>query len=141
MFERLLNALVPDEEGRWTNYLIGERIGFNMTTSIRNKIVKQFNDKCKRKMLLVELLHQPYFDDLQKQDFTEESVRYLLDELLRSGLSKDILAQIYGDEDVNEVLLPLFRRCENEKAKLNVLGVIKSIGQKCQKRYLVVGNE
>lgn len=141
MFERLLNAIEVDEVGSWTNYLIGERIGANMTTSVRKKIVKQFNEKCKREILLVNILHPRYFDDLQKQDFTEESIQYLLDELLCSGLSKYILAQILVDEDVNEILLPLISRCKNEKAKSNVLNVIKLIGQKCQKRYLVVDNE
>ncbi len=141
MFERLLNAIEVDEVRTWTNFLIGERIGLNMTSSVRKKIVKQFNEKCKREMLLVNLLHPRYFDNLQKQDFTEESIQYLLGELLCSGLSKDILIQILADEDVNEILLPLFRRCENERAKSNVLSVIKSIGQKCQKRYLVVSNE
>ena len=62
----------------------------------------------------------------------------MLEELLCSGLSKHILVQIFGDEDVNEILIPLFHRCENEMAKSNVLSVIKSIGQKCQKRYLNV---
>lgn len=141
MFERLLNAMEVDEVGSWTNYLIGERIGFNMTNSVRNKIVKQFNDKYKREVLLVNLLHPRYFDDLQKQDFTEESIQYLLDELLRSGLSKKILAQILVDEDVNEILLPLIGSCENEKGKSNVLNVIKTIGLKCQKRFLFVDNE
>jgi NAD-dependent SIR2 family protein deacetylase len=138
MGERLLSAM-GGEVSPWTNFLIGERIGMNMTTSVRKIILKQFNEKCKRKMLLTNLLYPRFFDDLQKQDFTEESIQYLLDELLCSGLSKDILAQILVDGDVNEILLPLLCRCENEQAKSNVLNVIKLIGQKCQKRYLVEG--
>lgn len=138
IFERLLSAIKVNDMPNWTNYLIGERIGLNMTSSVRKNIVKRFNENFKREMLLVNLLHPRYFDDLQKQDFSEESIQYLLEELLCSGLSKHILVQIFGDEEVNEILIPLFHRCENEMAKSNVLSVIKSIGQKCQKRYLNV---
>ena len=136
MFERLLDATESDNVRTWTNYLIGERIGRNMTPSVRENIVKKFNGNCKREVLLLNLLHPRYFDGLQKQDFTEESIQYLLDELLCSGLSQHILVQIFSDEDVIDILIPLLHKCKNEIAKSNILNVIKLIGQRFQKRYL-----
>lgn len=138
MFGKLMDAVESDGEESWINYLIGERIGLNMTPSIRANILKQFNENCRREFLLENVLRSQYIDDLQRMEFTEESIQYLLAELLQSGISRNIICQIFNDDDVNKIFIPLFHTCESESAKSNVLKTIRLIGQKYQKRYLDV---
>ncbi len=110
-----------------------------ITTEKRDEFIKEFNNpKSKYRNVLIRTVFRN-INGLIKDDFTEETIKYLLDDLKKPRLeyhSNRILINIATESFVNELLIPRLESSEDIERE-NLKSLIESIGVKHKRRYLL----
>jgi hypothetical protein len=110
-----------------------------ISTEKKKEFISEFNkpNSQYRKVLTQRIIKQ--IDGLTFDDFTEEAITYLLDDLKRSKLDfwdNSVLADIATEAFVIDHLLPRVKNAKGfEKANLHKL--VETIGKNHKRRYLV----
>ncbi|HZL11847.1 MAG TPA: hypothetical protein VFC65_17835 [Prolixibacteraceae bacterium] len=114
-------------------------ISAHITTDKRNEFIKEFNNpKSKYRNVLIRTVISK-INGLVLDDFTEETITYLLDDLKRPRsefYENRILTNIATETFVNERLIPRLESVENIESE-NLKNLIESIGVKHKRRYLI----
>lgn len=105
----------------------------------RQEFISEFNNpKTKYRRILSQIILRKMVD-LKLDDFTEETLSYLFEELKTIKMdffSGSILADIATEKFVTERMLPLLKNAKGVKHK-NLEKIIETIGKKHKRRYLV----
>lgn len=105
----------------------------------RNEFIKEFNDPNSQYRSVISRIIFRKLEDLTIDEFTEEAITYLLDELKSIKLNlwvSSILINIATESFVNERLIPLLKSKKGIEQK-NLKEIIEKIGKKHERRYLV----
>lgn len=129
-------------ESKSNEWMFTDRVPTVITSYIskvkRKEFISEFNNPKTKYRKILSLIILRKMSDLKLDDFTDETLSYLFEELKTKEIdhfNSSILAHIATEKFVTEYMLPKLKNTKGVEHK-NLETIIESIGRKQKRRYL-----